>query len=994
VADTGNNRVQLFSSTGEYLRSWTGGVGSGSAFAAPVDVAVDSDGKLYVLELLGHRVQIFSSTGAFEKVWTSGQLRFPNGIAIGNNGLVYVADTGNNRIQVFERTGVLSDSIALASSGLNGPLDVALDAGNDIYVADQSNRVQVFDQQGQPGAGWGQIGGGEQEFFGIGGLTVANEQVYVSDSGNGNVKVFTTGGPFEDSWGNDGPSAGPMDGPTAVATNSSLVYMADTNNHRVLVFDRQGVLVDSIGTGSRGFSDLRSPQGVSLDQGGRVYIADTFNARIKVYDSIYQPVDEWPIEGAGFGTFNYPTALAVSPLGLVYVAVPHANEIQVFSTSGEFQYRLPRSGNESLSAPDGVAVDAVGLVYVADTENGRIRLYDQDGTPQGSIGYGKLSEPRGLAVDSAGRIFVADSGDNRIKVFLRGGRLEASWGSLGSAEGQFREPHAVAVDAAGTLYVADTGNHRGQVLRPPLPEAGRPIATFVKIEPVTVRRGQPVALYGLGGDGDATPQITAYEWTISEHETPFATTMQTQLDTATLEPGRYTLSLRVRDDEGEWSEPAQRNIDVLDGSVPDVKIATYMLFLDADTEMPGGGGGLATWLGRESGAIWRLEQSAKYSPYPHVNIVALYDGPRSNDTWLFTLPAGTQSLIATPQAEANMGDPEQLVAFVQAAQGRWPGDYFYLAIADHANALDGIAWDYTSEADGSERLTNAELLQAMQEISDSQAHPIDVLHLDGCLLGLIESAYQLQGTAHYLIASENLAWSAFGYAEYARRIQASTNPHDFATNIVDEYERLVNADNRPYTIAAYDLGRVDTVVLQLDRLATKLQSLALQNPAIRAQLTSLRKETQALDSDGSIQLTALDEYIDLYDWAERVEAAIDDQVVRDSAKQLRDAIDALFVDRPRIKSGVYQGTTVDLSKAHGIAIYYPQQASARLTQAYIQGDLRFTVNIGWDEFLAAMLDGARFDLSNTARPIPIAPLPITLDFESTSVRVYLPITKH
>jgi len=38
-----------------------------------------------------------------------------------------------------------------------------------------------------------------------------------------------------------------------------------------------------------------------------------------------------------------------------------------------------------------------------------------------------------------------------------------SWGSRGTATGQFNTPHSIATDAAGNVYVGDRGNRRIQV---------------------------------------------------------------------------------------------------------------------------------------------------------------------------------------------------------------------------------------------------------------------------------------------------------------------------------------------------------------------------------------------------------------------------------------------------------------------------------------------------------------------------------------------------
>ncbi len=72
--------------------------------------------------------------------------------------------------------------------------------------------------------------------------------------------------------------------------------------------------------------------------------------------------------------------------------------------------------------------------------------------------------PTDVAWDSDGNLFVADGYDNsRIAKFDKDGKYIKSWGTRGTAPGQFHTPHSVAVDAKGMVYVADRDNHRIEV---------------------------------------------------------------------------------------------------------------------------------------------------------------------------------------------------------------------------------------------------------------------------------------------------------------------------------------------------------------------------------------------------------------------------------------------------------------------------------------------------------------------------------------------------
>jgi len=88
------------------------------------------------------------------------------------------------------------------------------------------------------------------------------------------------------------------------------------------------------------------------------------------------------------------------------------------------------------------------------------------GGPPGAGGLQDVFQrPADVAWDASGNIYVADGvGNNaRIAKFDKNGKIIKSWGSRGSAQGQFNVVHGIAIDAQGNVYVADSGNKRIQV---------------------------------------------------------------------------------------------------------------------------------------------------------------------------------------------------------------------------------------------------------------------------------------------------------------------------------------------------------------------------------------------------------------------------------------------------------------------------------------------------------------------------------------------------
>jgi sugar lactone lactonase YvrE len=222
VADTGNNRIQKFSSTGTFMNKWgTRGIGDGQ-FKSPSAIAVDSSGNVYVADSSNHRIQKFSSTGAFLSKWGGldvvpggkeirsgngdGQFNAPRGITTDSSGNVYVADTLNHRIQKFTSDGTFMSkwgSYGKGNGQFNTPYGVAVDSSGNVYVADNlNNRIQKFSSTGTFSGSWGIYGKGNGQFFNPLGITVDSSGiVYVADTKNSRIQKISQNGAFLGAWG-------------------------------------------------------------------------------------------------------------------------------------------------------------------------------------------------------------------------------------------------------------------------------------------------------------------------------------------------------------------------------------------------------------------------------------------------------------------------------------------------------------------------------------------------------------------------------------------------------------------------------------------------------------------------------------------------------------------------------------------------------------------------------------------------------------------------
>lgn len=982
VTDYGAHTLSKFTRAGEFLARW-GSVGSApDQLLWPADVVVGPDGNLYVADSGNHRVQVFAPTGAaLRRFGTEGdgpdQLREPSGLSFGPDGNLYVADSGNQRVQVFSSEGLSLRRWSLAGQ-LETPDKLSFSPQGTLYVADRTgNRVLHFDTQG---ALLGQIGAGGVEagqFNGVGGLAFSSDgRLFVADSYNGRVQIFSAGGTLVGQWGQRGAATGRVFDAAGIALNAAgQLYATDASLSLVKQYDAEGQFVRSFGGWGSAPGELIWPAGLEVASTGDVYIADAGNHRIQQFTAEGTFVRTWGTFGNLNGQFSEPNDVAIGPGGTVYVADTGNHRVQQFTSEGVFVRAWGEQGSASgqFNRPLSLAVGPNGDLHVAEAYN-RVQQFTATGTfvrSWGSFGYapGQLAELSGITVGADGSVYVTEFGGYRFQRFTTEGVLLQTYGRSGASPGGINQPVAIAVTAGGSVYVAERNLGRIQRFRPT--SYTRPIATIVAATPRVVVAGQAITLHGRGSASSVTAGVLSYEWRLADSVQSFATTATASLATSGFSPGEYVVSLQVRDSSGARSEPRQITITVAQNT-PDTLPAswTFLLYLAGDNNQ------IAAYLddSSELGALYRLRMRAGG---PNVNVVALFDGdrPGGGDSFRYLMRPGEPVQIEA-LGEVNMGDPQTLSEFIEWGRQQAPADAYYLAIANHGNALDGIAWDYTSDPLRNERLSPPELRQALVAATGGGARPLDIIHFDACLMGLIESAYQIRGLARYAIVSENLAWSSFGYADYRDLVGARTAPRSLASAIAANYASRIARDQLPFTISVLDMARIDQTALTADALAGELLRYTLGGVEQRQRLQAVRTQAQKLDSSGNGTITTNDAYVDLDHFAELLIDQLADAPTVQAATRLRTALSE-FVIYNRAQSGrlsnLLTGASeqVELTNARGLAIYYPPWPSQDISTTY-RRQFSFAADTRWDEWLLAQLTALGPSL-DAAAPNPVAP---------------------
>jgi DNA-binding beta-propeller fold protein YncE len=168
VAEFGDNqRISKFDKDGKFIKCW-GSPGSAEQTgtdAQPAEVGrfariramtLGPDNNLYLADACNHRIQVFTTDGQFVRTFGTpghgiGELSYPYDVAIrpGPTPYLYVMEFGNSRVQKFTLDG---ESLGTwggpgrAPGQLCSPWALAVDSRGRVHVVDsQNDRVQRID---------------------------------------------------------------------------------------------------------------------------------------------------------------------------------------------------------------------------------------------------------------------------------------------------------------------------------------------------------------------------------------------------------------------------------------------------------------------------------------------------------------------------------------------------------------------------------------------------------------------------------------------------------------------------------------------------------------------------------------------------------------------------------------------------------------------------------------------------------------------------------
>lgn len=326
--------------------------------------------------------------GFFDGAVAEARFRYPHGLAADSQGYVVIADSDNHAVRRLTPWGSVHSVAGNGSPGYSGddgycgyaqlhrPQGIAIDAQDNIYIADMGNHVI---RKIMPGG-----------------------------------KIYTVAGTGTAGSGGDGGDArrAQLNLPTAIAVDAQgNLYIADSGNHVIRRVDHATrTITRYAGNGSPGGHDGPAlsasfapfgPGGLAVAPNGDLYIADTGNHRIRFVKN-------------GF-------VATVAGTGKLLHDVPAANM--------EAELKNGPATDANLYYPRGLAFTPDGDLYVADFGTHQIRRISGGtitrvaGAANGQSGFTdggtalttQLYGPSGVVVQGS-RLFVTEWGSHRLRM--------------------------------------------------------------------------------------------------------------------------------------------------------------------------------------------------------------------------------------------------------------------------------------------------------------------------------------------------------------------------------------------------------------------------------------------------------------------------------------------------------------------------------------------------------------------------------------------------
>ena len=354
---------------------------------------------------------------------------------------------------------------------------------------------------------------------------------------------------------------------------------------------------------------------------------------------------------------------------------------------------------------------------------------------------------------------------------------------------------------------------------------------------------------------------------------------------------------------------------------------TFMVYLDGDNNL-------------EGNAIDDFLEMSTVGSTENVNIVVQFDRCSSYDSrygnWETTYRYYiTKDMVPTVEnalqdlGEANMGDPQTAIDFIDWAVENYPANKYCFVFWDHGSGWRPVA--ITSDTKGvcddetnNDYLGTLEIKEILQSVTNNGVNKFEHVGFDACFMQMVEIGYEIRNYAKYMTASE--ASEPLDGWEYDLTLEELiTDPYCLGDTlgryIIDHFPGVGDI-----TLSNVNLQIYNELTVKISKLAEMLMK-----PTYREDMGKVLED---------VFFVGYFDYVDLYDFVEQVVNNIDDENILNKANELMDIID---------KTVTYEKHGNGMGEAHGISIYFYHEYYSIYEPTYEL--LEFSVDTKWDDLI-------------------------------------------
>jgi hypothetical protein len=326
---------------------------------------------------------------------------------------------------------------------------------------------------------------------------------------------------------------------------------------------------------------------------------------------------------------------------------------------------------------------------------------------------------------------------------------------------------------------------------------------------------------------------------------------------------------------------------------------------------------------------WFIDEIASNE---NLNVIVIQD--RENDpAYLYYIDENHNKILLEELGEINMGDYQTLKDFISFGKENYPANRYQLNIYNHGGAWMGACMDTTDN----DQLIMDEFQQALSETGG-----VDILFWIGCcLMGSIETVYELTGLVDVSVGSEDLGFmdwwnNVFDDMCTIVRDDPYITTIELGKNIVE----IIGDNPNPYsnylTMSAIDVNKVPALVEAFNCLSKNLGKKWFREGFKKTKLAH----------DQTYQLAQIEQYAEMFEVYDLKEFVVNlDQ--NDFTVSVLNAFDEAVIIK---RNGE------DRVRTNGLSIFFPSWVSRyKLLNSYnnkdIAKNLDFPKDTIWNEFL-------------------------------------------